>query len=201
MAKLRGKKKADFLARMARGRKAASKRRRNAGSKGSRRLSTGRKRNPQLLTVNTSRSPSGRRGKSTTRSAASTRKAKNSSTPSRTRSAKRGTSRTGRRNPQLLTVMNPTRADLEKARKAYRQFHGVDPKRVAKLGTRGPILIALGETREIVYQPRRGHRTGPAFFHHFKAGNVLAVTADGKRLVIVDRRKRKAVDFDLGIVS
>ncbi len=97
--------------------------------------------------------------------------------------------------------MNPTRADLVKAEKAYRQFHGVNPKRVAKLGRRGPVLIALGELREIVYQPRRGNRTGPAFFHHFRAGNVLAVTADGKRLVIVDRKKRKAVDFDLGIVS
>jgi len=85
--------------------------------------------------------------------------------------------------------------------RAYKQFHGVDPKKAFKLGKRGPVLVALGELREIVYQPRRGERRGPAYFHHFKPGNLLAATADGKRLVIVDRKGRTAVDFDLGIVS
>jgi len=208
---LRGKKKAEFLERMARGRKAASKRRNakrggsaNAKSATSTRSRATRKRagsrNPQLLTVNASRSRSRSRtrSRSTARPGRTTGSRPKSKSVSGTRSSKRS------RNPQLLTVMNPTlqtTRDLAKARKAYRAFHGVDPKRVAKLGPRGPVLIALGELREIVYQPRRGHRRGPAFFHHFKAGNVLAVTADGKRLVIVDRRKRKAVDFDLGIVS
>jgi len=77
----------------------------------------------------------------------------------------------------------------------------VEPKKALRIGKRGPVLVALGELREIVYQPRRGARRGPAYFHHFKAGNILATTADGKRLVIVDRKGRKAVDFDLGIVS
>lgn len=115
-------------------------------------------------------------------------------------SQKRG-SKKRRRNPELLTISNPTRAKLAKAANAYRQFHGVDPKKMTKLGNGGDVLIALGDLREIVYQPRRGDRKGPAFFHKFKPGNVLAVTADGKRLAIVDRKKRTAVDFDLGIVN
>lgn len=93
---------------------------------------------------------------------------------------------------------NPT--ELQKAVSAYKQFHGVNPHKVSKGNGRG-VLISLGELREIVYQPTRGKRKGPAFFHNFAAGNVLAVTADGRRLVIVDRKNRKAVDFDLGIVS
>lgn len=97
-----------------------------------------------------------------------------------------------------MTLSNP--ASLKKALAAYRQFHGVNPKKATK-GDGNGVLIALGELREIVYQPRRGSRKGPAYFHNFKPGNVLAVTADGKRLVIVDRKKRRAVNFDLGIVS
>lgn len=105
-----------------------------------------------------------------------------------------------RKNPQLLTI-NPTDRQVAAAVRAYRQFHGVDPKRAIKLGPRGGVLVALGELREIVYQPRRGARKGPAYFHHFQPGNLLAATPDGKRLVIVDRKNRRAVDFDLGIVS
>ncbi len=104
----------------------------------------------------------------------------------------RGTRRT-RRNP------SPT-AELRQAAAAFKQFHGVNPRKVSKGGGRG-VLVSLGELREIVYQPTRGERKGPAFFHNFKAGNILAVTADGERLVIVDRKNRTAVDFDLGIVS
>jgi hypothetical protein len=115
---------------------------------------------------------------------------------------KRAAARGRARNPELLTISgNPSRTGLEAARRAYRQFHGVEPDRMTKLGGKGPALVALGELREVVYQPRKGARKGPAFFHKFKAGNVLAVTADGKRLVIVDRRKRRSVDFDLGIVN
>lgn len=105
-----------------------------------------------------------------------------------------------RKNPDLVTISNPAGADVASAVAAYRQFHGVNPTRCSKGSGKG-VLIALGELREIVYQPKRGQRKGPAFFHKFKAGNVLAVTADGKRLVIVDRSKRKAVDFDLGIIN
>lgn len=123
------------------------------------------------------------------------RKTSTAAAPARRR---RRTSR--RRNPELLTV-NPSASELRKAAREYQRFHGVKPKRATKLGKGRGVLIALGELREIVYQPRRGSRRGPAWFHKFKPGNVLAVSADGKRLVIVDRRNRKAVDFDYGIVN
>lgn len=108
---------------------------------------------------------------------------------------KRKKKRTSAANPQRIRS-----TELEKAVGAYKQFHGTNPHKVTKGKGRG-VLISLGELREIVYQPTRGKRKGPAFFHNFAAGNVLAVTADGRRLVIVDRKNRKAVDFDLGIVS
>jgi len=177
--KLRGKKKAEFLARMAAGRKKASKR---------------RKRNPELQTVNASGTSGSR-----SRCRSASKSSGNSRSKVRTRRTSQGGSGTGkRRNPDLLTLSNP--ASLKKALAAYRQFHGVNPKKATKGDGKG-VLIALGELREIVYQPRRGNRTGAAYFHNFKPGNVLAVTADGKRLVIVDRKKRKAVDFDLGLIS
>lgn len=182
MAKLRGKAKAEFLRRMAAGRKKASKR---------------RKKNPELLTVNSrpsrsgSRIAKGRSSRSTVPRSGGRVTSRGSSTGS-SRKPKR------RRNPDLLTLSNP--ADIKKAVAAYRQFHGVNPKKATKGDGKG-VLIALGELREIVYQPRRGNRTGAAYFHNFKPGNVLAVTADGKRLVIVDRKKRKAVNFDLGLIS
>ena len=183
MAKLRGKAKRDFLERMARGRKKAA-RRGAAGSGSGRKTVKARCRrrrasNPDLVTIS-NRSPRGRR------------KVARASTGRR-----RGVS-VKRRNPDLLTIANPT--TMRKAVDAYRQFHGVDPKKATKGRGKG-VLIALGELQEVVYRPNRGKRKGPAFFHKFKAGNVLAVTPDGKRLVIVDRDNRKAVDFDLGIIS
>lgn len=114
---------------------------------------------------------------------------------------RKGKRRARRRNPELMTVANPSRSDLTRAVAQYRRFHGVDPKKATKLGRGKGVLIALGELRELVYQPRRGHRKGPAFFHNFKPGSVLAATPDGKKLVIVDRKNRKAVDFDLGVVN
>ncbi len=83
---------------------------------------------------------------------------------------------------------------------AYRQFHGVNPKKAIKGKGKG-VLIALGELREVIYRPNTGKRKGPDYFHKFKRGNILAVTPDGERLVIVDPKNRKAVDFDLGIIS
>ena len=155
MAKLRGKAKAEFLRRMAAGRRKAARARGKAGPSARR------------------KGPVQRRKKRASR----------------------------RRNPELL-VVNPSTASRAKAAAAYRQFHGVNPKKATKLGRGKGVLIALGELREIVYQPRRGNRShGAAFFHNFKPGNVLATTPDGKKLVIVDRKGRKAVDFDLGIVN
>lgn len=234
--KLKGKAKADFLARMAKGRKkAAAARRRNPDRfEEQQRFETeqymrsklgrsyGRRRKPRVRRVK------GRAGmfqcvtedKRTDRAAfraarqlrdqggekrplkvlKKARPPKRKIAP-RCAAVRRKKAPRRRKNPQLLTVLgNPVRAEMAKAVAAYRRFHGVAPKKMSRGGGKG-VLIALGELREIVYQPRRGERRGPAFAHAFKAGNVLAVTPDGKKLVIVDRKRRKAVDFDLGIVS
>jgi hypothetical protein len=107
-------------------------------------------------------------------------------------------------NPHLLTLGNPspvTAQHMEAARAAYRRFHGVDPKPgQIRHGDGNGILIALGELRRIDYQPRRGDRQGPTWFHHFKAGCVLCTSPDGRRLVILDRHGKRLVDFDRGIV-
>lgn len=114
-----------------------------------------------------------------------------------------------RRNPDLVTVLgNPAPKDLPAAARAYREFHGVDPATVVEIaGPKDRVLVSLGELREVVYQPRRGDRKGPAFFHRFGRGAVLAATPDGKHLVIVPagdvkRGRRSArVDWSRGIVG
>lgn len=105
-----------------------------------------------------------------------------------------------RRNPQVLTI-NPSAANsLERAREAYRTFHGCDPEKVRRIGKGKGVLIALGELLRIDYKPRRGDRKGTAWFHHFRKGAVLAGTPDGKRLFIIDREGKRAVDWARGIV-
>lgn len=189
MAKLRGKAKAAFLAKMAAGRKAAKTK------------PAKRRRNPRVTKRDVDRAAAefhsaamrwGPNNMATQRAEIRYRDAQRAYDEQK---AKR------RRNPDLLTVSGNPSSKLDQATRRYRQFHGVDPERVTKLSGKGEPLIALGELREIVYQPRRGARKGPAFFHQFKAGNVLATNAAGTKLVIVDRRKRRAVDFDLGIVN
>lgn len=118
----------------------------------------------------------------------------------RSRGRGRGAKRS-KRNPNLVTITNPAKRDLQKAVDAYREFHGVDPESMFRLGKGNKVLVALGELKEVVYQPRRGHRKGPAFFHKFKPGNVLAVSSDGRELRIVDTKRRRAVKFDRGIVN
>lgn len=106
-----------------------------------------------------------------------------------------------RRNPDLLTLSNPSRADLARARAAYVRFHGVNPKEVRRGRGRG-VFIVLGELREVVYQPRRGQRRGPAFFHKFGRGAKLAASVDGKRLILVPRKgKPHRVDWERGIIG
>lgn len=124
---------------------------------------------------------------------------------------------TTRRNAQLLTLYNPAtraqvaqllrspawRARLAAAAKAYREFHGVDPREL-RIVPGGPdrALVAMGDLREVVYRPTRGARRGPAFFHKFGKGAVLAATVDGRDLVNVPGEGRPfVVKWDRGIVG
>lgn len=109
-----------------------------------------------------------------------------------------------KKNPQLLTLGNPRRvpdSELEEAFAAYRKFHGVDPSpdRVHRGGGAG-VLIGLGEIKRVDYGPKRGKRKGPIWFHHFKPGCVLCTSADGRRLVILDPKGKRLVDFARGII-
>jgi len=115
--------------------------------------------------------------------------------------ASKGRKSTNKRNhnPDLLLLGNP-RAQMEKAAAAYRRFHGVEPKTMRK-GTGKRILIALGQLREIVYQPRRGSRRGPAWFHKFGKGAILAATLDGDLVIVKDKGSRLKVNWDRGIVG
>lgn len=110
---------------------------------------------------------------------------------------------TAKANPQLLTIGNPASSkELAAALKAYRRFHGCDPKQTSKVPNgEGRVLIALGELRRIDYRPSRGDRRGPTWFHHFRPGVVLAATPDGKQLFIVDRKTgKRLVDWERGII-
>lgn len=106
-------------------------------------------------------------------------------------------------NPALAIVGNPSPsvgAELRKAAALYRRFHGCEPPAdLVRKGKGKGVWIALGELRRIDYQPRRGARRGPVWFHHFKPGCVLAASSDGKRLAIFDRKGKHMVDFDRGI--
>lgn len=116
-----------------------------------------------------------------------------------------------RKNPDRMTwhkakvvgkKRRETAKQLRAAEKAYRRFHGVDPATVKKVPGRAPVLVALGQLKEVVYQPTRGVRKGPAFFHVFGKGATLAATPDGKHLILVPRLgKPFKVKWDRGIVG
>ena len=107
-----------------------------------------------------------------------------------------------RRNPDLLTIAgNPADASMVAARAAFRKFHGTEPTNARKIGRGKGVLVALGQLGEVVYKPRRGDRKGPAWFHQFGPGVVLAATPDGKHLFIIDTKgNRRAVDWARGII-
>lgn len=111
-----------------------------------------------------------------------------------------------RRNPHLLTLTNPAPKKAAKnvaaAARAYREFHGIEPKKVRKLGGEGEALVALGDLLEVVYRPTKGQRRGPAFVHKFGRGAVIAATPDGLQIVLVPApRKPFQVDWSRGIVG
>lgn len=122
--------------------------------------------------------------------------------PARPRRATKA--RKGSKNPQLLTIGNPSTvsaSDMRKARDAYKRFHGIEPPpQCVHVGDGKGVLIGLGEIKRIDYGPKRGHRKGPIWFHHFKPGAVLASSPDGRRLVILDPKGKVLVDWDRGIV-
>lgn len=115
--------------------------------------------------------------------------------------ARRAGEKVKAKNPQLLTIGNPSPGDIRKAIAAYRRFHGVDPDPKAfRNGDGKGILIALGELRRVDYEPRKGERRRTVWFHHFKPGAVLCTDPDGRRLVVLDRHGKQLVDFDRGII-
>lgn len=104
------------------------------------------------------------------------------------------------RNPQLWILHNPN--SLAAARAAFARFHGYDQPKLRRLPPGYPNLVAMGEQKETIYQPRKGGRRGPAFYHTFGRGAVLASTPDGSRLFVVPARKRPfRVHWDRGIVG
>lgn len=101
-----------------------------------------------------------------------------------------------------LRRANPSSAAMAAALRAYREFHGVEPQKQRQVAGSAPVLVALGQLREVVYQPTRGDRKGPAFFHRFGRGAWLAATPDGKSLVLVPAAgKPFRVKWDRGIVG
>lgn len=108
-----------------------------------------------------------------------------------------------RKNPDLLTMAgNPASPAMAKAAAAYRQFHGCEPQKIRRIGNGSGVLVSLGDLLEIVYKAKRGDRKGPAWWHKFGKGSVLASTPDGKHLFILNPKgTRTAVDWQRGIVS
>lgn len=104
---------------------------------------------------------------------------------------------------ELLMLTNPTPGGaVAQAVAAYKRFHGVAPVKARRLAGSGPPLVALGQLREVVYQPTRGDRKGPAFFHRFGRGAVLAADPSGKHLFLVPSvGKPFRVDWERGIVG
>jgi len=111
-----------------------------------------------------------------------------------------------RRNPDLVILGNPTEEEdpeeIDAAAQAFEEFHGVEPRAVRRIGRGRKALVALGDLKEIVYKPTRGERSGPAWFHEFGPGAVLAASVDGKELRIVKTGGRSMkVDWQRGIVG
>lgn len=115
--------------------------------------------------------------------------------------AKKTKRRRRKKNPELLTIAGNPAERFDAAARAYRTFHGVEPKKARRIGKGKGVLIALGDVGEIVYKTRRGDRKGPAWWHRFKRGAVLAGSPDGKHLCIIDTTgKTQLVDWERGII-
>jgi len=83
----------------------------------------------------------------------------------------------------------------------YESFHGVSPTRKTKVYYEPPPseLIAIGELKQLNYQPRVGKRNRTEYYHRggdlgdktIKVNAVLATDKEGKYLYIVKRNKGK----------
>ncbi len=114
--------------------------------------------------------------------------------------------RTTRTNPEILAILNPAGVDeLEKAKRAYKKFHGVAPSRVVVRGRRGKrprkVLIVLGRLIDLIYEPRRGQRKRIHWIHAFGPEVRLATDSTGRELFILGPEGVRQVDFSRGIVS
>lgn len=119
--------------------------------------------------------------------------------------------RKGRKNPALLTIGNPDgdpiqvdRDKLEKAVAAYEEFHGEAPTEVMELPGPGAVYVMLGELRDVLYEPRKGHRSGAVWEHTFGPGAALVASPDGRDVRIVSLEgegARLRVDWSRGIVG
>ena len=109
--------------------------------------------------------------------------------------------RKAKANPQLLVIHPNPKSGAALA--AYRQFHGVEPVKVKRIGRgKNPKrMVSLGQVVEVVYEPRRGQRRRVHWFHRFKGRAVLLASPDGRELRILDPDGAVLVDFDRGIVG
>lgn len=89
---------------------------------------------------------------------------------------------------------------LRRAKRKYREFHGVEPDRVIPVDAPDlpPFLVILGELTELSYRPteptaRQGeytHDFGDYGTHKGKEVPLLATDPEGKNLFIVKRRSK-----------
>ncbi len=115
-------------------------------------------------------------------------------------------------NPQVMAIYHHNPADLhgvdvdelKKAKRKYREFHGVDVKKMTRRGPkngRPKPLIVLGRLIDIIYEPTRGQRRAIHWIHAFGRNARLCTDVGGKGLYIVTTEGTVQVDFSRGIVS
>lgn len=83
-------------------------------------------------------------------------------------------------------LANPIPANRVKARKKYKEFHAIEPKKtvsVSKIDT--SELVELGKALEIGYKSKKWEGKNNNYLHKFGRGVRLCSTADGKALIIL----------------
>lgn len=101
---------------------------------------------------------------------------------------------------QLATKLSKAELhELAQAAKGYKTFHGCWPSELVCVGkadgTQHRFRYGLGKADHVGYHTNtkkyaRSNKGGVPFQHEFEHGQELMATADGKRLAIVNRRKR-----------